>query len=170
MPGQVRGEFGVGSERSAADETALDDRPGGLVAHDEVRSGLGSVASEFGVEHVTSQGDRVVGKSGMLRPRHVDLVAPVDHAHTVETVPVQSERVDVEQRQLVQRTGRQRVAARLVTRNGTLLDDRDVVARTGQPVSDRRSGGATADDEDVGVQQNPLSRRASRRQARARRG
>lgn len=62
------------------------------------------------------------------------------------------ERVDLEQVQFVDRSWRERVAARLVSCDRALLDDGDVASRSGQPRGNGRPGRTTADDEDVGVQ------------------
>jgi hypothetical protein len=78
----------------------------------------------------------MTGELGMFGPRDRDLARAVHHAHSVEPVPAESERIDVQQCQLAKCPWRQRVAAGLVTRDGPLLDDGDVVARLGQPVSD----------------------------------
>ena len=78
-----------------------------------------------------------------------------------DAVPPEAQRIDVEPSQFAQRSGRQRVTARLVARDGPLLQDGDVVTGAGQPVADRRPGGASADDEDVGVQR--VIRSAGRR-------
>lgn len=76
----------------------------------------------------------------------------VDEANPGETMAAERERIDAEQCQLTEGSWRDRVAAGLVSRDRALLDDGDVMARSGQPGRDGRSGGTAADDEDVGVQ------------------
>lgn len=104
------------------------------------------------VEDVAAQDRTVIGEIAPPRPRAVDLAAAVYEPHADEAVPAVGERIDAEAIELGERAGREHVAARLVARHRPFLDDGDVVAGSGQPGTDRRSGGATADDEDVGVQ------------------
>ena len=104
------------------------------------------------VEHVAPERGGVTRQVSVTRPRCSDLAVAVDEAHAGESVSAERCGVDAEQRQLAERTRGERIAARLVTGDGSLLDDRDVMTGARQPCGDRCSGRTTADDEDVGVQ------------------
>ncbi len=104
------------------------------------------------VEHVAAKRVGVVRKTAVARPRCGDLPVAVDQADAGEPVSPERSRIDIEHRQLVQRSWRDGITAGLVARDGPLLDECDVMARSGQPRGDRRSGRTSADDEDVGVQ------------------
>jgi hypothetical protein len=125
------------------------------VAHQHHGTGSGGTRSQVGVEHLAPQRHGMVGQLGVPRPRRADLAAPVGQADPGETVSTEVQRIDVEQAQFAQGTWGERVAARLVPGDRSLLDDGDVVAGTGEPGGDRCPRRTTADDEDVGVQGAP---------------
>jgi hypothetical protein len=111
-----------------------------------------SASAQVGVEHVTAQCDCVVGQVTVPWPGGGHLAAAVDEANACQPMPTERDRVDVEQRQFTQGPRCEGVAARFVPRDGTLLDDGDVVTRPREPGGDRRARRTAADDEDVGVQ------------------
>jgi hypothetical protein len=90
-------------------------------------------------------------------PRSGDRSIAVDEADTRQPMGTQRRRVDVEPRQFVQGSRRERVTAGLVSCDGAFLDDGDVMTCPGEPGGDRRPGRTPADDEDVGVQGGPRS-------------
>jgi hypothetical protein len=104
------------------------------------------------VEDVASKCCGVVRQVAVTGPRRGGLALAVNEAHAGESVAAERNRIDVEACEFTQRSGGQRVAARLVARDRSFLDDGDVMAGPGQPGGDRGSGRTTADDEDVGVQ------------------
>ena len=104
------------------------------------------------VEDVAAQCDCVFGQLAVPWPRCGHLALAVDETHAGQSMAAEPDRVDVEQGQFADRPRCQRIAARLVARERSLLDDSDVMAGSRQPRGDRCSGRTTADDEDVGVQ------------------
>lgn len=73
---------------------------------------------------------------------------------TDDAVAAECKRIDVETGKLTECPWRQDVATRLVPGDRPLLDEGDVVPGPREQIGDRCSGGTTADDEDVGVQQD----------------
>ncbi len=106
----------------------------------------------MGIEDVTAQRNAVTRQFAVARPRGRHLAIAVNESHTGEAMGAEFDRVDLEQTQFADRPRCEGVTARLVPRDRSLLDDGDVMARSGQPRGDRRPGRTTADDEDVGVQ------------------
>ena len=148
----ARVELGIDGQRRASDESALDDRRRRLMAHQHRRSRVGRARPQVCIEQVATQRRGVVRHVGVARPGRRDASRSVDEPNSGEAMSAERHRVDVEQRQLAQRSWGDRITAGLVARDRALLDDRDVMAGSGQPGGDRRSGRTPADDEDVGVQ------------------
>ena len=145
-------EIGVDGQCRPADEAALDDRRRRPMSHEARRSSLDGALAQPRVEDVTAQRDRVIGQVAVAWPGGGGLASSVDEPYPCEPVSAEVDRIDAQERQLAQGPRRQRIAARLVSGDRPLLDHGDMVARSGQPGGDRRSGGSTTDDEDVGVQ------------------
>ena len=78
----------------------------------------------------------------------------MDEPDTDDPVTAEPQRIDVEPGEFAQGPWGEDVAARLVPGDRPLLDQGDVMPGARQQIGDRRSGGTTADDEDVGVQQD----------------
>ena len=122
------------------------------MSHQHGRARVGCSSAKLCVEHIAAQRHRMVRQIAVAGPwcRHLALF--VHQAHPGQPVAAELERIDAEQRQFAEGPRGECVATRLVPGCRTLLDERDVVARSGEPGRDGRSGGTTADDEDVGVQ------------------
>lgn len=143
---------GIDGDRCAADESTLDDRCRRLVSHQHRGAGLDSTGPQVCVEHVAAQCGRVVGQVAMSWPRCGDVVTPMGESNSGESMSAERGRIDVEEAQFAERSWRECITAGLVASNRTLLDDGDMMTGVGQPGGDGRSGRATTDDEDVGVQ------------------
>jgi hypothetical protein len=122
------------------------------MAHQHHGTGRSGSCAEVRVEHVAAQRHRVFGQVGAARPRCADLASAVGQADPGEAVAAELQGVDIEQAEFSECSWGERVTARLVARDRSLLDDGDVMARLGEPGGDRCPCGTTADDEDVGVQ------------------
>ncbi len=106
----------------------------------------------MGVEDIAAQSNSMIRQFAVARPRGRHLSIAVNESHAGESMGAEFDRVDLEQTQFVDRPRCEGVAARLVPGDRSLLDDRDVMTRSGQPRGDGRPGRTAADDEDVGVQ------------------
>ena len=108
--------------------------------------------AQVGIEQVAPEGGGVIGQVAVTRPWRCHFALTMGESHAGESVAAERDRIDIESAQLSERSWGDRVTARLVTSDGPLLDDGDVVTGPGEPRGDRRPGRTTADDEDVGVQ------------------
>ena len=113
--------------------------------------GADAIAEQF-VEHVTAEHGTVARQLGVGRPRLDQLAACGDHPDPLDPARPGQERIDVEQLQLGERTRGEHVAACLVPRDGTLLDDGHGVATLREPQCDRGARRPAADHEHVGVE------------------
>ena len=160
-PRRRRRRSGPGPPRRVARVLALDaPRPGPgrprraarwprLPCHTLGARLLGPLGHQL-VEVVAGDDVAVVGDSRGRRATQLERAAEGDRPQAVEAVVAPSQSVgQAHVVELLDRAGRQPVAAGLLPGEVLLLDEQDVVAGLGQPVGAGRSGRPAADDEDV---------------------
>ncbi len=153
QPGAVGDLLAVplGDHADDVPAAVVEDRGGDVHPLQQADARLDRVGGQDLVEVLAGAHQAEVGEARQLRPVELEAHPAADHAQALVADPAGGVDVDTHRDELLDRSGRQPVAADLLAGEGGLLEQQDVEPGLREVECGCRTGGPGADDDDVGV-------------------